>query len=118
MSCSIALSTLVLISFFVNLQTRVTKIMFFVMYMKRNRTSLQKSHHTMFLTSLLGVTSPSEGTAYIEGMDIRDPSSMKEIRKSFGVCPQHDILLDNLTPKEHLEFFARIRVSNLTHTLV
>ncbi|XP_065570568.1 ABC-type organic anion transporter ABCA8-like [Artemia franciscana] len=64
---------------------------------------------TTLINMLTGVTSPSEGTAYIEGMDIRDPSSMKEIRKSFGVCPQHDILLDNLTPKEHLEFFARIR---------
>ncbi len=27
-----------------------------------------------------------------------------------GICPQHDILFDELTTKEHLTFFARIRV--------
>lgn len=26
-----------------------------------------------------------------------------------GVCPQHDILFDDLTPKEHLMFFAAVR---------
>ena len=27
-----------------------------------------------------------------------------------GICPQHDVLFDELTTKEHLQFFARIRV--------
>ena len=31
---------------------------------------------------------------------------MEDIRKFMGVCPQHDILFDNLTVKEHLELFA------------
>ena len=31
---------------------------------------------------------------------------MEEIRKFLGVCPQHDILYDNLTVREHLELFA------------
>lgn len=26
-----------------------------------------------------------------------------------GVCPQHDILFDNLTVKEHLEMFASFK---------
>jgi ATP-binding cassette, subfamily A (ABC1), member 5 len=26
-----------------------------------------------------------------------------------GVCPQHDVLFDQLTPREHLRFFGRIR---------
>lgn len=26
-----------------------------------------------------------------------------------GVCPQHDILFDNLTVKEHLEMFATFK---------
>ena len=34
---------------------------------------------------------------------------MSEIRKMTGICPQHDILFDELTPKEHLEYFASIR---------
>jgi ABC-type multidrug transport system ATPase subunit len=36
---------------------------------------------------------------------------MHTIRQMTGVCPQHDILFDLLTPREHLEFFAAVRVS-------
>ena len=35
---------------------------------------------------------------------------MEEIRKMTGICPQHDVLFDELTTMEHLQFFARIRV--------
>ena len=31
------------------------------------------------------------------------------IRRMTGVCPQHDILFDDLTPREHLHFFAAVR---------
>lgn len=34
---------------------------------------------------------------------------MTMIRRMTGVCPQHDILFDDLTPKEHLYFFAAVR---------
>lgn len=40
----------------------------------------------------------------------RDPNDMQIIRRMTGVCPQHDILFDLLTPREHLEFFAAVRV--------
>ena len=42
--------------------------------------------------------------------DIRDSNQMEEIRKMTGICPQHDVLFDELTTMEHLQFFARIRV--------
>ena len=29
-----------------------------------------------------------------------------------GICPQHDILFDNLTVKEHLELFAVFKGMN------
>lgn len=58
---------------------------------------------------LTGLTAPSSGTAYIFGYDIRDPNDMTMIRRMTGVCPQHDILFEQLTPKEHLYFFAAIR---------
>ncbi|CAI9765081.1 unnamed protein product [Fraxinus pennsylvanica] len=38
--------------------------------------------------------------------------SEDEIRKSLGVCPQHDILFPELTVKEHLEIFANIKGVN------
>ena len=40
----------------------------------------------------------------------RNPYEMNEIRKLTGICPQHDVLFDELTPEEHLKFYARIRV--------
>ena len=42
--------------------------------------------------------------------DVTDSNDMEEIRKMTGICPQHDVLFDELTPREHLTFFARIRV--------
>lgn len=31
------------------------------------------------------------------------------IRRMTGVCPQHDILFDQLSAREHLYFFAAVR---------
>ncbi|RZB39263.1 ATP-binding cassette sub-family A member 5-like, partial [Asbolus verrucosus] len=64
---------------------------------------------TTLFNILTGLTAPTSGTAYIFGYDVRDPNDMDEIRRMTGVCPQHDILFDNLTPKEHLEFFAAVK---------
>jgi ABC-type multidrug transport system ATPase subunit len=30
---------------------------------------------------------------------------MDEVREFMGVCPQHDVLFDLLTPREHLDIF-------------
>ncbi|TKR67155.1 hypothetical protein L596_023350 [Steinernema carpocapsae] len=56
---------------------------------------------------LTGVTGPSSGTAFIDGYDIR--TSLPQIRKSLGLCPQYNILFDNLTVMEHLEFFCKLK---------
>ena len=58
---------------------------------------------------LTGMTSPTSGTANIRGYDITDHNQMEQLRKTTGICPQHNVLIDELTTKEHLEFFARIR---------
>ena len=34
---------------------------------------------------------------------------MSKIRTMLGVCPQHDVLFELLTPKEHLEIFAAFK---------
>ncbi|EEB12939.1 predicted protein [Pediculus humanus corporis] len=64
---------------------------------------------TTLFNILTGLTSPTAGTALVFGYDIRDPNGMSNIRQMIGVCPQHDILFDLLTPREHLEFFAVVR---------
>jgi len=64
---------------------------------------------TTLFNILTGLTAPTAGTALIFGYDVRDSNDMRAIRSMTGVCPQHDILFDLLTPREHLEFFAAVR---------
>ena len=56
---------------------------------------------------LTGLSKPSSGTAEIYNYDIAD--DMDSIRKFMGVCPQFDILWDELTAKEHLHMFAKLK---------
>ena len=36
-----------------------------------------------------------------------DPLDRAMIRTRTGICPQHDVLWDQCTPREHLRFFAK-----------
>ena len=62
---------------------------------------------TTLFNMLFGILKPTSGTAYILNRDIT--TDMDEIRKEIGVCPQHDILYDSLTVKEHLEVFGKFK---------
>ncbi|KHJ82963.1 ABC transporter, ATP-binding protein, partial [Oesophagostomum dentatum] len=53
------------------------------------------------------VTAPSSGTAYIDDYDIR--TSLPQVRKQTGLCPQYNILFSSLTVMEHLEFFCKLK---------
>uniref|UniRef100_A0A7N5KBH1 ATP-binding cassette sub-family A member 17-like n=1 Tax=Ailuropoda melanoleuca TaxID=9646 RepID=A0A7N5KBH1_AILME len=56
---------------------------------------------------LTGLLPPSGGWAYVNGYEIsRD---MAQIRRGLGWCPQHDILFENFTVKEHLSFYAQLK---------
>ena len=41
--------------------------------------------------------------------NIKNGSDRKVIQNHIGVCPQHDLLWDQCTPREHLRFFARMK---------
>eukprot|EP01087_Luapelamoeba_hula_P023615 TRINITY_DN8712_c0_g1_i4.p1 TRINITY_DN8712_c0_g1~~TRINITY_DN8712_c0_g1_i4.p1 ORF type:complete len:1796 (+),score=315.58 TRINITY_DN8712_c0_g1_i4:95-5482(+) len=56
---------------------------------------------------LTGLVAPSGGDAVIAGHSLRD--SLGDIRRTLGVCPQHDILWDTLTVAEHLRIFAVLK---------
>jgi len=56
---------------------------------------------------MVGFLTPSGGTAFIEGLDIL--SQMSEIYPLMGVCPQHDLLWDTMTAREHLLFYGRLK---------
>lgn len=62
---------------------------------------------TTTMSILTGLFPPSTGTAYINGLDIR--TSMDQIRKSLGICPQYNVLFDRLTVREHLWFCAKLK---------
>lgn len=40
---------------------------------------------------------------------------MDEARKVMGVCPQHDVLFDLLTPEEHLDIFYEFKGADKTN---
>nr|XP_016485072.1 PREDICTED: ABC transporter A family member 7-like [Nicotiana tabacum] len=56
---------------------------------------------------MIGLVKPSSGTAYAQGMDIRKDMDM--IYTNMGVCPQHDLLWEKLTGREHLLFYGRLK---------
>ena len=56
---------------------------------------------------LTGMLSPTSGYAKIGGKDIR--TNMNGIRQGIGICLQHDCLFPDLTVREHVAFFARIK---------
>jgi ABC-type multidrug transport system ATPase subunit len=64
---------------------------------------------TTTISMLIGLLTPTHGTAYIEGYNIREPREMRQIHKLIGICPQFDTLWPTLTPEEHLLFFTRLR---------
>ena len=56
---------------------------------------------TTLISMLTGLLSPTSGEAEVFGYDI-----FEDINDCLGVCPQHNILFDLLTPREHLEIFS------------
>uniref|UniRef100_A0A3B4B8V1 P-type phospholipid transporter n=1 Tax=Periophthalmus magnuspinnatus TaxID=409849 RepID=A0A3B4B8V1_9GOBI len=62
---------------------------------------------TTTISVLTGLFPPSSGTVYIRGMDIRH--DMEFIRRTLGVCPQHNVLFDILTVEEHVWFYGRLK---------
>ncbi|KAF6155708.1 hypothetical protein GIB67_007145 [Kingdonia uniflora] len=62
---------------------------------------------TSFISMMIGLIKPTSGTVFVQDMDIR--TDMKKIYTSMGVCPQHDLLWETLTGREHLLFYGRLK---------
>lgn len=62
---------------------------------------------TTTMSMLTGMLPPTSGTAYVNGFDIT--TNIDEVRTSIGLCPQHNILFEDLTVAEHIEFFATLK---------
>ena len=61
---------------------------------------------TLF-NQLTGLLKPTHGDALVLGKSIK--YQMDEIRSLIGVCPQHDILWDELTAREHVRLYAQLK---------
>lgn len=62
---------------------------------------------TTTMSMLTGMFTPTSGTAIINGKDIR--YDIGGVRNSLGLCPQHNILFDELTVREHIIFYSRLK---------
>ncbi|OUM61278.1 hypothetical protein PIROE2DRAFT_20970 [Piromyces sp. E2] len=62
---------------------------------------------TTLINSLIGVYTPTSGYARLAGFNIE--TDMDQVYKRIGICPQHDILWNDLTVEEHLLFYARLK---------
>ncbi|KAJ3267738.1 ATP-binding cassette sub- A member 1, partial [Terramyces sp. JEL0728] len=59
------------------------------------------------ISMLSGMTPASGGDALIYGYSVKN--NILECRKIMGICPQHDILFEDLTAKEHIELYAGLK---------
>lgn len=68
---------------------------------------------TTAIACCTGVMSPTSGSVIINGVDIvKNPDA---VRSQVGLCPQHNLLFDDLTVDQHLSFFGRVsRLQNFS----
>ncbi|KAJ0177200.1 hypothetical protein K1T71_007209 [Dendrolimus kikuchii] len=59
------------------------------------------------ISMLTGNLDLSNGSVHVAGYDIS--SQLKSARSHIGLCPQHNVLFNELTVKEHLQFFATLK---------
>lgn len=56
---------------------------------------------------LSGLTPATSGDALIYGLSVE--RDMDAIRAQMGICPQHDILFNDLTAEEHIQLYAGLK---------
>jgi len=59
------------------------------------------------LNIMVGLIKSSQGDVFYDGMSIN--SDLNKIRRDFGVCPQNNIIFDELTVEEHLNIYGGIK---------
>ena len=59
------------------------------------------------MNMLSGMLEPDEGNCYVEGINVSQ--NVESARENLGLCPQHNILIKELTVREHFRFFAELK---------
>jgi ATP-binding cassette subfamily A (ABC1) protein 3 len=80
----------------------------------KNKITVLLGHNgagkTTTMSILTGMLNASKGTVIINGKDIEKKTD--EVRKDTGLCPQHNLLFQDLTVREHLKFIAMLKGSD------
>jgi ABC-type multidrug transport system ATPase subunit len=53
------------------------------------------------------MSKPTSGNSWMSGYDIKNQLDLVQLQ--IGVCPQFDVLWEDLTVEEHLLFYARLK---------
>ena len=61
---------------------------------------------TTLISMLTGLYEATEGEALYDNMNILLPENIEHFREKIGICPQHDVLFNDLNIREHLGMFA------------
>ena len=72
----------------------------------------QLYHFSISSSMLTGLFGASAGPIFVYGKDTK--TDLHSVRKSMGVCMQHDVLFSYLTTKEHLLLYGSIKVPHWT----
>ncbi|CAN7995326.1 unnamed protein product [Ixodes hexagonus] len=64
---------------------------------------------TTTMNMITGLFPPTNGRIHIGGYNIL--TQTKKARENFGLCPQHNVLFDEMTVEEHLYFFYSLKDS-------
>ena len=64
------------------------------------------------ISMLTGLISKSRGKAICYNINVFE--EMDKVREFMGICPQHDVLFDLLTPLEHLDIFYDFKGGDLS----
>ncbi|RLN65884.1 hypothetical protein BBJ29_006636 [Phytophthora kernoviae] len=62
---------------------------------------------TTIISMLTGLIPPTSGGATLHGCSIK--RDFHELRRVIGICPQHDVLFQDLTVEEHLLLFGTMK---------
>ena len=61
---------------------------------------------TTLISMLTGLYEATEGEVIYDNMNILLPENIADFRGKIGICPQHDVLFNDLTIRDHLSMFA------------
>jgi ABC-type multidrug transport system ATPase subunit len=62
---------------------------------------------TTAINLMTGMLAPDGGDCVVYGKSVR--GNIRGVRQEIGFCPQHNILWEDMTCREHLEYFAQLK---------